>query len=289
MRSCWIGAVVLYVGLVGTSAETRSYEAAELKPATLEDWDRYVRATEQRIDRELTDGGRFLAYELQPGINADMWRQQLEAGQMPTLELSSRRPDGQPLQAREGRVHHWLGAVLIEGVTLKTVMALIRDYADQPPFQEDVLASRILSRDGDKQHVYLKLRRTKIVTVTYNTEHDVQFRSHTSARTSSRSRSTRIAELEYAGTAREREKPAGDDRGFLWRMNAYWRYAEVPRGVIVECESLTLSRDIPMLLRPLIGPMVDGVARESMARTLTSIRAKLARPATPSSKELGTP
>jgi len=35
----------------------------------------------------------------------------------------------------------------------------------------------------------------------------------------------------------------GDDRGFLWRLNAYWRYEQVAGGVIAECESITLSRD----------------------------------------------
>ena len=53
-----------------------------------------------------------------------------------------------------------------------------------------------------------------------------------------RSVATRIAELADVGTAQEHEKSADADSGFLWRLNAYWRYEAVPGGVIVECESV---------------------------------------------------
>jgi hypothetical protein len=81
---------------------------------------------------------------------------------------------------------------------------------------------------------------------------------------------TKIAELADAGTPREREKPAGGDLGLLWRLNAYWWYEEVPGGVLVECESLSLSRGIPLLLKPFASGTVDRIARESMTRTLES-------------------
>ena len=41
-----------------------------------------------------------------------------------------------------------------------------------------------------------------------------------------RSVAIRIAELDGAETPRETEKPIGRDRGFLWRLNSYWRYEE---------------------------------------------------------------
>ena len=44
---------------------------------------------------------------------------------------------------------------------------------------------------------------------------------------------------------------------------------------IVELESLTLSRDIPYVFKPLVRPLVDRVARESIRRTLESLRARL--------------
>jgi hypothetical protein len=91
-------------------------------------------------------------------------------------------------------------------------------------------------------------------------------------RASSRSISTRIAEVANAGTSAERVLAEGEDRGFLWRMNSYWRYEEVRGGVIVELESITLSRGIPMGLGVVLGPMIDRIAQESVTRTLTSVR-----------------
>jgi hypothetical protein len=55
-------------------------------------------------------------------------------------------------------------------------------------------------------------------------------------------------------------------------MNSYWRYEEIPGGVIVELESITLSRGIPMGLGLVLEPMVDRIARESVTRTLASVR-----------------
>ena len=79
-------------------------------------------------------------------------------------------------------------------------------------------------------------------------------------------------EVADAGTPKERPKRPDEDRGLLWRWNAYWRYEQVEQGVLVECESVTLSRTIPMLLRPVAGPIVGHVARESMDRTLAVFR-----------------
>jgi hypothetical protein len=141
--------------------------------------------------------------------------------------------------------------------------------------------SRLLARDGDRLNVYMKLRRTSIITVTYNTEHHVEYTRLSPARAAARSVATRIAELEDAGTPKEHEKPAGEDSGFLWHLNAYWRYEEVRGGVIVECESVSLSRSVPMLVRPVANPIVDRIARESLLRTLESLRKVLiaSRPA----------
>jgi hypothetical protein len=78
--------------------------------------------------------------------------------------------------------------------------------------------------------------------------------------------------VENPGAPDARERPAGQDRGFLWRLNSYWRYEQVEGGVIVELESLTLSRDVPMGLRLVVEPLIDRVARESVDRTLDNLR-----------------
>jgi hypothetical protein len=146
------------------------------------------------------------------------------------------------------------------------------------PHQEDVLASRVLSNDRDRLRVYLRLQRTSLISVVYDTEHVVTFATIGQFRATSTSEATKIAEVSRPNTPEEREIPAGEDHGFLWRLNAYWRYEGVSEGVIAECESFALSREVPSLLRYLVDPLVERTGRESMMRTMLALRAQFGKP-----------
>ena len=168
--------------------------------------------------------------------------------------------------------------MFVPDVTLDEVLANARRSAEEDHLQEDVRESRILEQGPDTMRVYLKVKRKKFVTVVFNTEHAVEYSRHGPAQASSASRATKIAELIDPETPDEREKPEGRDRGFLWRLNSYWRYAAVDGGVVIECESLTLSRSIPVVLRIFVGRLISSAARESMDRTLESMRTRLTSP-----------
>jgi hypothetical protein len=60
-------------------------------------------------------------------------------------------------------------------------------------------------------------------------------------------------------------------------LNSYWRYEAVPGGVLVECESISLSRSAPGVVVGAVRPVIDQVARGSMERTLLAMRARFAR------------
>lgn len=243
-------------------------------PDTLAGWAAYAAATDARVERELASSRGFLAQDFAPDAAAD--RQAVRSGRLVIRRIETPGNGGGPIDVPSGLIHHWRGAVLITGLTLDVLMGhLQRDVPDLG--QEDVLRAAVLSRGIDTMTVFLRLQRTKFVTVIYNTEHVVRFRHYGKARAFSASVATKIGEVEAAGTPRERELPPGDDRGFLWRWNAYWRYEEAPGGVLVECESLSLSRDVPSLLRYLVAPLVESTARESMERTLSSMRAHFGR------------
>ena len=68
---------------------------------------------------------------------------------------------------------------------LDHVLKVLQEPQSDKHKQEDVLSSRVVSRDGDSQKVYLRLRRTKFVTVVYDTEHLVTFQRHGALRASS--------------------------------------------------------------------------------------------------------
>lgn len=226
--------------------------AAELKSATEQAWREYIRNVESRRAREAA--ARGTAGDT-PGSGAVL-----------VTPVGENGADGSVEVAGGALIHHWRGRVVIPGITLEDVLRQVH----RAPRQSDVLASKILEDRGDTLRVYLKLTRKELITVTYNTEHFVELTHHGPGRASSRSVATKIAELADAETPQEREKPAGTDLGLLWKLNAYWWYEEVPGGVLVECESLSLSRGIPFLLKPFASGTVDRIARESMARTLTT-------------------
>jgi hypothetical protein len=58
----------------------------------------------------------------------------------------------------------------------------------------------------------------------------------------------------------------------MWRLNSYWRFLEKDNGVYVQCEAISLTRDVPTGLNWLIGPFIESIPKESLEFTLQSTR-----------------
>ena len=261
------GRIALAVVLVaGGSIDTT---AAELKNETVAAWNRYIGATERRIAQEFAASEQFLVLDFVE--DAVVARRDVLAGKVRTWKMETREADGQRVPVPNGTILHWGGSVLIRDVTLDDVLHGLIAEIEPSVLQEDVVESRVIERDGDRLHLFLRLRRRQLVTVDYNTEHRAVYTRHGPHAASSRSRAVRIAELENVGSPDEREKPVGRDRGFLWRLHTYWRYQQVDAGVIAECESVTLSRGIPRLLSWMVRPLAERTTREVLTQVLTSM------------------
>ncbi|MGH9173757.1 MAG: GtrA family protein, partial [Vicinamibacterales bacterium] len=247
--------LVLVTTVVGTDAAAASEAGATSE--TIAAWNRYVVEVEARRARETQDATDFRAAD----------RVRLGRGEVIVDNVPGRTVD-----IAGGTISHWRGAVFVPGITLDELLDAAAFRGDRVRHPEDVIAARVLSRDGDSFRLFLKLRRQTIVTVGYNTEHQVSITRDGPTGATSRSVSMRIAELGDVGTPREHEKDVEDNRGFMWRLNSYWRYQAVPGGVIVELESLTLSRDLPWALRTVVGPIINRIARDSVTRTLAVLR-----------------
>ena len=264
--------LALVVSLLAGSAAALG--AAELQKETLAAWDRYVAATERRIAAEIEDGDRFLVLDFLPG--AEGMRATLLAGEPIIDRMETRDARGEKIDIPKGRIHHWRGAILVPDADVDHVVDSLQHTIPPEELQSDVVESRVLWREGNRLRTFLKLNRRSVVTMQYNTEHAVEYVRPGGGRAWSRSRSLRIAELEDFGSPAEREKPVGDDRGFLWRLNVYWRYEEVAGGVLMECEVVTLSRSIPFLMRWMVTPIVNREGRAAMLNMLQAMRTKLA-------------
>lgn len=271
----WLAVATIVLAAAYPLFPSSRVHGAELKPETLLAWDKYVRLTEERIVNELASEKRFLGHEFGRMHEARVTWQRVRSGQVTVARMKTGDARGQSVKIPGGMIHHWRGTILIPSVRLEQVIHRLRYPDPNVPPQKDVLETKILERDEDSLRIYLKLVRKKIVTVGYNTEHLVHYRWHDPFRASSRSIATRIAELEKLHTPQEREKVPGHDRGFLWRLNSYWRYQQIDGGVVVECESLSLSRGYPGVFKPIVAPIVRSIARTSMKRTLVSLRHRL--------------
>jgi putative flippase GtrA len=248
---------------------------AELTPAAIAAWQQYQRQIDDRYDRLAASGDNFFIEDL---FKAPDWRRRAVAGQIPMLRIDSPTPGGAEPAVPDARIHHWVGAVFIPNTSVDRVVRYLRDRAGRESEAfDDVVASKLIARDGDRLRVYMKLKRQSVITVTYNTEHNVEYRALGAARASSRSIATKIAELAATGTPQEHEIAPGNDHGFLWRLNAYWRFEQTDGGVLIECESVSLSRSVPIVLRPFVSGTVERIARESLQKTLTSLKAELAK------------
>jgi hypothetical protein len=267
-------AAILTLGVAaGAHASTNTLEA-QLLPKTVEGWNKYVRAVEARRDQEIAGKQPFLEIDRKSSAEQARVMAALKRGEVFVERAPAARDGSTEIEVDGGQVNHWRGTVFVPNVKLDEVLKVLQEPQTDKHKQEDVLASRVVSRDGDSQKVFLRLRRTKFVTVVYDTEYDVDYKRLSPNLALSNSISTKIVEIEHAGTPRERALPEGNDHGYMWRLNSYWRYKQVDGGVLVEVESLTLSRDLPAIVGPLIRPIVNSTARESMSRTLASVRAR---------------
>jgi hypothetical protein len=269
--------IITSVFLLLASAATAS--AAELKAATLTAFDRYVRLSEARMDQELASGHFLHIDQLPPERRFEVQRR-LAAGEV-VIERLTTRENGSKITIPDGLVHDWIATAFIPGTTLRDTVALVQDYDHHVRYYApEVVKSRLLARNGDDFTISLRLKRTKVVTVVLDTEHQVHYVRLDADHVWSRSHSRRIAEVENPGSKDEHDLTPGDDHGFLWRLNSYWRFEQKDGGVYIECEAISLTRDVPTGLGWLVGPFIEKIPRESLTFTMEATRraAKSQRP-----------
>lgn len=244
----------------------------KLSPRASAAFERYVQLTDERNETELKRGSDLLWVDALPEAQrteaySAMKRGEVEIHQLSTLE------GGKPIDCPGGMIHHWVGVVFIPGAKLGEVLSVLEDYDQQSIYYApDVERSKIESRNGDHFGVFLRFRRHKVITVVLDTEQDVRYYQDAPGRAHSRSSAVRISEVENPGKSDEHEKPAGDDGGFLWRMETWWRMEEGDGGVYVQSEVASLTRDIPTGLGWLVGPFVTSIPKETLAFTLEATR-----------------
>ena len=268
----WRPALLLMLALVASSAPV---DAADLRPDTLDAFNRYVRVTESRMDGELHGKVAFLWVDRLPEAERLEAYARLKRGETLVSRLVT-RDAGKEIESPHGMIHHWIGTSFAPQATADRVVSLMQDYDRyQEIYSPNVRRSHTISRQGETFKTYIQLYMKKVVSVVLNTEYDVRYTRLSAMRVHTRSYSTRIAEVQNPGTSDEKEAPVGQDSGYLWRFDNYCSVEERAEGTYVQCESVSLSRAIPTGLGWLVGPFVTSIPRESLESTLGSMRKAL--------------
>ena len=255
--------------------------AATLTPAAARAWERYYQWAEARVERQVKDRERFLIQDFLPAEQRAQIQSKLRAGEAWIERVTGVIPEHEHFAVPDAEIHHWWGAILVPDTRLPALLRFLQDYDHHGGKFADVEQSRLISRKDNHFRFFFRLRRSKaFITAYYHTIQEATYFPIDDRRVYSRSNAVRIAELENPGSAHEREKKPGDDRGFLWRLVSWWRLQETDRGVIVEIESASLSRDIPTAVKfiPGLSSYIRSTPRESMESALASIRARFAPP-----------
>jgi len=247
-------------------------KAAELRPAASQSFDRYILLTENRMNDERSGRSGFLWMDRLPDAERQKTAARIRRGEIVIGRLQTRE-SGQVIRFPDALCHHWVGTALIPGARLASVVTLMQAYDKYPDvYRPEIRRARVLSRSGDHFKVSLQLFMKKVVTVVMNSEMAVDYLPVSATRMQVRSRSTKVAEVDRPDTPAEREQPIGRDSGYLWRFNNYCSLEERSEGTYVQCETVSLSRDIPFGLGWLVGPFVNDLPRESLEFTLEAMR-----------------
>ena len=241
--------------------------AARLTLPAQQAFENYAVALEKRLAQQHARPDTYLAVSnLGASERADVERQ-LRSGD-PLVEPVN----GGTREVAGGLLHHWRGTAFVPGGKAKDMLALLRDYNHLAGYYApEVESSHALSDHAGVATVAMRMRKQRVVTVVLDTEYEIHTEL-TGVSGHSFSRSTHIWQIAKAGTTDERRLPEGNDDGFLWRLNSYWSFLEVPDGLFIECEAVSLTRDVPSGLAWLLKPIIEDMPRESLTFTLNATR-----------------
>jgi len=149
---------------------------------------------------------------------------QLREGNVLVKQVNTKE-ESHPIEVPRGLIHDWIDVLFIPNASLSHTLAVVQDYDNHwNIYKPEVRNSKLLKRDGDHFRVFLQFYKKSLVTVVVNASFDIDYEPLGTNRAVSRSYSTRLAEVENAGQADEREMTVDDAHGYLWRLYSYWRF-----------------------------------------------------------------
>ena len=235
--------------------------AADLKPETIQAWNEYRRAAEERNLKHVSQGTPFLAIDALPAEAA-----KLRQGDI----IAAPAAPNVPIKVPAGLIHDWTGAIFIPNAALRDVLQVVRDYGEyKTVYHLNVVSAEPLeTAEWEDRFSMVVMNKSFFAKSAIDSDYHSTFTRLDDQRWYSVSETTRVQEVaEYGGTS-PYILPQGHGTGIIWRLYSTTRYQERDGGVYVELEAIALSRDIPGGLRWLVEPIVRRVSRSSLVVSL---------------------
>lgn len=212
-------------------------KAADLTPATVAAFDRYMKRTEERLAQR-AGSADFLWLDDHPKAKSLVW---LNESMIEPYTLDKDEETDVP----DGAIQDWVGAIFLPGATLERVRDLVLDYANYKNFfKPQVVDSRLDKRDGDHFDAFLRIQKKQLRSTAINVSSSAQFTAVNPSRAYVVSRSTHIGEVKNPKkNGGDGEVALGNESGDLRRLNLYWRFQQADNGVYTEVELVALSRE----------------------------------------------
>ncbi len=239
--------------------------STKLKPRTVAEFDEYAQKVEQQLSNRWQAQRAFLSISDVAADRAGVLRGD--------LLIRPGSPEN-PISISDGLIHDWLGAVFIPSTTMQKVLGVLRDFDHHADIYPEVVSSRLLRRNGNDLTGYWRLqRKPQLIPVAFDVEEEAHYKEIAPGKWICRAYAKKISEVDNPGTSGEKILPPGNGQGFLWRLYAYWSLETANGGVLAECRTLSLSRNIPAGLSWAIKPFIQSLPRESLTSTLKNTRA----------------
>jgi hypothetical protein len=241
----------------------RAQMAIKLKPETVKEFDQYVKKAEAGLNERWSGKKDF--FEI-AGNEAD--RRKILAGEFIVRALNN----GQPAEITEGLIHDWAGAIYIPHTTMQNVLSILQNFDQHKNIYPNVADSKTIRHSGNEVTGYWRLQQKGLVPVTLEVEQDAHYQQLAPDKWICRAYGTKITEINTGLFSRGSRYPLGEGHGYMWRLYAYWSLQEVNGGVLAECRTISLSRNIPEGLAWAVGPYVQKMPQDSLTSTLKETR-----------------
>ncbi len=270
MTSCfrpdsWALMIFLFVFTQGMPAQL----VTKLSPETLAAFEAYDKKVEAQLTARWHSGGQFLAID-----SDEAEKKRVLGGEVSIHGMH----EAGPVAIKDGLIHDWRGAVFIPQATAEHVVSILEDFDRHKDIYPEVKRSKTVRRNRSTITGHWRLEQGGLVPVKLDVTEEATYERASPGKWDGRTYARKIIETDTRLFSRGRKFPPDEGHGFLWRLYGYWSLEETDGGVLAECRTVSLSRDIPPGLNWAVGPYVEKQPRESLTSTLTNTRKAAAQP-----------